>query len=76
MILITKIRKLLEINLGVDKNVFLSYVVARVTFNNNNNNNNNDNDNDNDNTKPYWNQKVIIFIFAPFMQKFRAVSNI
>ena len=73
MILITKIRKLLEINLGVDKNVFLSYVVARVTFNNNNNNNN---DNDNDNTKPYWNQKVIIFIFAPFMQKFRAVSNI
>ena len=73
MNLITKIRKLLEINLGVDKNVFLSYVVARVTFNNNNNNNN---DNDNDNTKPYWNQKVIIFIFAPFMQKFRAVSNI
>ena len=73
MILITKIRKLLEINLGVDKNVFLSYVVARVTFNNNNNNNN---DNDNDNTKPYWDQKVIIFIFAPFMQKFRAVSNI
>ena len=53
---------------------FLSYVVARVTFNNNNNNNNNDNDNDN--TKPYWDQKVIIFIFAPFMQKFRAVSNI
>ena len=75
MILITKIRKLLEINLGVDKNVFLSCVVARVTFNNNNNNNNN-NDNDNDNTKPYWNQKVIIFIFAPFMQKFRAVSSI
>ena len=72
MILITKIRKLLEINLGVDKNVFLSCVVARVTFNNNNNNN----DNDNDNTKPYWNQKVIIFIFAPFMQKFRAVSSI
>ena len=73
MILITKIRKLLEINLDVDKNVFLSCVVARVTFNNNNNNNN---DNDNDNTKPYWNQKVIIFIFAPFMQKFRAVSSI
>ena len=76
MILITKIRKLLEINLGVDKNVFLSCVVARVTFNNNNNNNNNNNDNDNDNTKPYWNQKVIIFIFAPFMQKFRAVGSI
>ena len=68
---------------------FLSYVVARVTFNNNNNNNNNinnnnnnndnnnnDNDNDNDNTKPCRNQKVIIFIFAPFMQKFRAISNI
>ena len=37
LILITKIRKLLEINLGVSKNVFIWYVVARVTFNNNNN---------------------------------------
>ena len=47
LILITKIRKLLEINHGVYKNVFTSYVVARVTFNNNNNSNNKNNNNNN-----------------------------
>ena len=45
----SKIRKLLEINLGVFKNVFIWYVVARLTFNNNNNNNNNNNSNNNNN---------------------------